>query len=39
MLREDLLFSATLLLLILLVLVETHAWGRRHGGPRGMRPA
>jgi hypothetical protein len=38
MLREDLLFSATLFLLILLALVETHIWTRRSRGPHGMRP-
>jgi hypothetical protein len=39
MLREDLLLSATLILLIVLELVETHVWSRRQSGPRGMRPA
>ena len=38
MVHEDLIFSATLFLLILLALIETHALFRSRGGRGGMRP-
>ena len=38
MVYEDLIFSATLFLLILLALIETQALLRSRGGPGGMRP-
>jgi hypothetical protein len=39
MVREDLIFSATLFLMILLALIETHALLRSRGSRGGMRPA
>jgi hypothetical protein len=38
MVCEDLIFSATLFLLILLALIETHASLRSRRGRGGMRP-
>jgi hypothetical protein len=39
MVYEDLIFSATLFLLILLALIESHAWHRGHGDRSRARPA
>jgi hypothetical protein len=39
MVYEDLIFSATLFLLILLALIESHGWHHRHGDRGSTRPA
>jgi len=39
MVYEDLIFSATLFLLIFLALIESHAWHHGHGDRGRARPA